>query len=57
MPYKVGSKWKWGNIERNTEEELRKTVYWIWLKNGGKGSFSEFWETGKTSGKKEEKGK
>ena len=47
MPHKVGKKWKWGNIERDSEDELRKTVWGIWKKNGGKGSFSKFWETGK----------
>ena len=47
MPYKVGKKWKWGNIERRSKEDLRKTVYGIWMKNGSKGSFSKFWKTGK----------
>lgn len=53
MPHKVGNKWKWGNVERNSEEELRKTVYGIWTKNGKKGSFSKFWRTGKVSEDKE----
>ena len=47
MPHKVGKKWKWGNIERKSKEDLRKTVYGIWMKNGSKGSFSDFWKTGK----------
>lgn len=47
MPHKVGKKWKWGNIERSSKEDLRKTVYGIWMKNGSKGSFSDFWKTGK----------
>lgn len=57
MPHKVGSKWKWGNIERNTQEELVRTVYWIWQKNGAKGKFEDFWKTGKVTSdlKKEEK--
>ena len=49
MPHRVGKKWKWGNIERNSKEDLRKTVYGIWMKNGEKGSFSKFWKTGKTN--------
>lgn len=49
MPYKVGKKWKWGNIERKSKEDLRKTVYGIWMKNGSKGSFSKFWKTGKVN--------
>lgn len=49
MPHKVGKKWKWGNIERKSKEDLRKTVYGIWMKNGSKGSFSKFWKTGKVS--------
>ena len=49
MPYKVGKKWKWGNIERDSKQELVKVVYGIWVKGGKKGSFSEFWKTGKTS--------
>ena len=52
MPHKVGKKWKWGNIERDSKEELAKTVYGIWVKNGKKGSFSRFWKTGKTGTKK-----
>lgn len=47
MPHKVGNKWKWGSIERSSKEDLRKTVYGIWIKNGSKGSFSKFWKTGK----------
>lgn len=47
MPHKVGKKWKWGNIERSSKEDLRKTIYGIWMKNGSKGSFSKFWKTGK----------
>lgn len=47
MPHRVGKKWKWGNIERKSKEDLRKTVYGIWMKNGSKGSFSKFWKTGK----------
>lgn len=48
MPYKVsGGKWKWGNIERKSKEDLRKVVYGIWMKGGSKGSFSKFWKTGK----------
>ena len=47
MPHRVGNKWKWGNIERSSQEDLRKTVYGIWMKNGEKGSFSKFWKTGK----------
>lgn len=47
MPHKVGKKWKWGNIERSSKEDLRRTVYGIWIKNGERGSFSKFWKTGK----------
>lgn len=47
MPHKVGKKWKWGNIERSSKEDLRKVVYGIWMKNGSKGNFSKFWKTGK----------
>lgn len=47
MPHKVGKKWKWGNIELSSKEDLRRTVYGIWLKGGSKGSFSKFWKTGK----------
>lgn len=47
MPHKVGKKWKWANIERDTKQELVKVVYGIWVKNGKKGSFSEFWKHGK----------
>ena len=49
MPHKVGKKWKWGNIERKSKEDLRRTVYGIWMKNGSKGSFSKFWKTGKVN--------
>ena len=49
MPHKVGKKWKWGNIERRSKEDLRKTVYGIWMKNGSQGSFSKFWKTGKAN--------
>lgn len=49
MPYKSDGKWKWGNIERKSKEDLRKVVYGIWVKNGSKGSFSNFWEKGKVS--------
>ena len=48
MPHKVGNKWKWGNIERDTKEELVKVVYDIGVKNGKKGDFKSFWKTGKT---------
>lgn len=50
MPYKVNNGWKWGNIERPTKGELVKVVYGIWQKNGSKGKFEDFWETGKTTG-------
>lgn len=43
MPIKTSDGWKWGNIERSTKKDLVRTVYGIWLKNGSKGSFSEFW--------------
>lgn len=50
MPYKISSgKWKWGNIERPTQEELVRVVYGIWQKNGAKGKFEDFWKTGKVS--------
>lgn len=49
MPHKVGKKWKWGNVERSSKEDLRRVVYGIWLKNGSKGSFSNFWKIGKVS--------
>ena len=49
MPYKVKGGWKWGNIERPSKGELVKVVYGIWQKNGGKGKFEDFWETGKTT--------
>ena len=48
MPHKVGKKWKWANIERDTKQELVKVVYGIWVKNGKKGSFSDFWKHGKS---------
>jgi len=47
MPHKVGKRWRWGSVERADKEDLRRTVYGIWLKNGGKGSFSRFWKTGR----------
>ena len=50
MPHKVEGGWKWGNIERDTKGELVKVVYGIWQKNGAKGKFEDFWETGKTTG-------
>jgi hypothetical protein len=50
MPHKVDKGWRWGNIERPTKKELAQTVYWIWQKNGAKGSFNDFWETGKVTG-------
>lgn len=50
MPYKVNNGWKWGNVERPTKGELVKVVYGIWQKNGAKGNFEDFWETGKTTG-------
>lgn len=50
MPHKVENGWKWGNIERPTKGELVKVVYGIWQKNGAKGKFEDFWETGKTTG-------
>ena len=49
MPYRSGGKWKWGNLSRKSKEDLRRTVYGIWLKQGKKGSFSKFWKTGKLS--------
>lgn len=52
MPHKVEEGWKWGNIERPTKGELVKVVYGIWQKNGAKGKFEDFWETGKTTGSK-----
>ena len=50
MPHKVGSEWQWGNIKRDTQEELVRVVYGIWQKNGAKGKFEDFWKTGKTTG-------
>ena len=50
MPHKVENGWKWGNVERPTKGELVKVVYGIWQKNGAKGKFEDFWETGKTTG-------
>ena len=55
MPHKVGKKWKWGNIERDTQEELVRVVYGIWMKNGSKGKFEDFWRTGKTTGSSDKK--
>ncbi len=49
MPHKIGAEWKWGNIVRPTKGELVKVVYGIWQKNGSKGSFEDFWKTGKTT--------
>ena len=49
MPYKSDGKWKWGNLERKSKDDLRKLVYGIWMKCGKKGSFSDFWEKGKVS--------
>ena len=49
MPHKVGSKWKWGNVERSSKKELAQTVYGIWKKNGSKGDFGDFWRSGKVS--------
>lgn len=49
MPHKVGQHWEWGNIKRDTQEELVRTVYGIWQKNGAKGKFEDFWKTGKTT--------
>lgn len=53
MPHRVTGGWKWGNIERPTKKELAQAVYWIWQKNGAKGKFNDFWETGKVSGSKD----
>ena len=50
MPHKTSSGWRWANIERPTKGELVKVVYGIWQKNGAKGKFEDFWETGKTTG-------
>ena len=50
MPHKVSEGWEWGNIKRPTKGELVKVVYGIWQKNGSKGKFEDFWETGKTTG-------
>ena len=49
MPYKSDGKWKWGNLERKSKDDLRKLVYGIWMKGGKKGSFSKFWEKGKVT--------
>ena len=49
MPYISNGKWKWGNLERKSKDDLRKLVYGIWMKNGKKGSFSDFWNKGKVS--------
>ena len=48
MPHKVGSKWRWGNVERGSKKELAQTVYGIWKKNGSKGDFGDFWRKGKS---------
>ena len=50
MPYKSNGKWKWGNVERESKKELVQLVYGIWVQNGAKGEFADFWETGKTTG-------
>lgn len=50
MPHKVSEGWSWGNITRPTKGDLVKVVYGIWQKNGAKGKFEDFWETGKTTG-------
>ena len=48
MPIRTkAGKWKWGNIERDTRDDLRRTVYGIWQKNGSKGDFGDYWLTGK----------
>lgn len=47
MPHKQGGKFVWGNIEANTQGELSKKVWGIWKKNGSKGDFGHFYETGK----------
>ena len=50
MPIKTkAGKWKWGNIERSSRDDLRRTVYGIWVKNGSKGDFGDFWLSGKTN--------
>ena len=48
MPHKTGKKWKWANIERPTKQELVRVVYGIWVKNGKKGNFKDFWMKGKS---------
>ena len=49
MPYISNGKWKWGNLERKSKDDLRKLVYGIWMKGGSKGNFSDFWEKGKVT--------
>ena len=48
MPYKSANGWRWGNIERPSKGELSRVVFGIWQKNGSKGKFEDFWETGKS---------
>ena len=50
MPYKSANGWRWGNIERPSKGELSRVVFGIWQKNGSKGKFEDFWETGKVTG-------
>lgn len=50
MPHKSANGWRWGNIERPSKGELSRVVFGIWQKNGAKGKFEDFWETGKTTG-------
>ena len=50
MPYKSANGWRWGNIERPSKSELSRVVFGIWQKNGSKGKFADFWETGKVTG-------
>ena len=50
MPHKTKSGWRWANIERPTKGELVRVVYGIWQRDGSKGKFEDFWETGKTTG-------
>lgn len=38
--------WRWGNIRRKTKKELAQTVYGIWVANGSKGSFHDFYYYG-----------
>ena len=37
--------WRWGNVKRKTKKELAQTVYGIWVANGKKGSFHDFYYT------------